>query len=98
MENLVPIMTGVISLAMITILTLLVRWMIRMAERLLDGAGTNTQPSSDIPGLLSEAVNDAVKKSQDRERKRKPKLEDFSDDELAELMERAGKTEEETQP
>ena len=99
MEAWLPvIVSGVIALVLCLILAFLIRGITRTYERLAEkGAGTVNNPMENeriLAEFLAGAVNEAVKKAEDRNRKRKTapvkeQLADYSDQELAELLEAA---------
>ena len=103
-ELLMVIIPGIMLIVVFGMIAILLRSITRTYERLMNGHGNRQADPAEIErildGVVADAVNEAVKKSEDRARKRKTspvreQLEDYSDDEIAKALEMAatGQTE-----
>lgn len=98
MELLTTIIPGIVSVVVVGMLVILLRSITRTYEKLMNGHGNKQADPAEferiLDGVLLDAVNEAVKKSEDRARKRKQspvreQLEDYSDEEIAAALEAA---------
>lgn len=100
MESALTMMTGIIGLAMVVVLGFLVRWILRIADKTFNNGNEYLkkvleQQKNPVENysMLEEALNTAIKKLEDRARKRPEnrssqqlRLEDLTDQEVETLL------------
>ena len=87
--NGLDVLTPVLAIALCAILVMLIRSITKMYERIMDGSGKGASDPQELYGVLENAINEAVKKSEDRTRKRVKRLEvnEMTDEEVEEILE-----------
>jgi len=83
------ILAGVLALAILVILTILVKSLTRVYENGFKRPEREDVDPGRIAGILTDAVNEALKLQEDRNRKRSKRsvVEEMSDEEIAERLE-----------